>query len=241
MFSKISSISVGNPSSWMDKLFLTFDLDWCSDDVLSHTLDIVEKYDIAATFFVTHKTPLLGRMRANPNIELGIHPNFNFLLSGDFRYGKNITEVIAYYMDIAPEAVSVRAHSLCASSSIIKEYVQGGLKYECSMLLSPQYKAMPFYHPYGIVCAPHIFEDDAEFSNGGFQESGFYVNNFGLKIFDFHPIHLFLNTDRTEIYQMAKMSLSDFDALKTFVNSSGYGSKDILMDIIQHKGVLKNA
>lgn len=238
MFSKISSISVENPSSWMGKLFLTFDLDWCSDDVLSYVLDIVEKHDISATFFVTHDTGLLARMRENPKIELGIHPNFNFLLSGDFRYGKNIEEVVAYYMDIVPEALSVRAHSLCVSSSIIKEYIKSGLKYECSMLLSPQYKAMPFYHPYGIVCAPHIFEDDAEFGNSCFQESSFYVNNFGLNIFDFHPIHLFLNTDTNERYQNAKSSLNDFSSLQMFVNNHKYGCRDILIDIIQHKGAL---
>ena len=43
-------------------------------------------------------------MRANQNIELGIHPNFNPLLNGDFRYGKSIDEVIKYYKKIAPEA-----------------------------------------------------------------------------------------------------------------------------------------
>jgi len=87
-FEKIKTINVKNKPSWDGKLFLTFDVDWCSDEVLSYTLDIVEKYDINSTFFITHQTALLDRMRENPKIELGIHPNFNPLLNGDFQYGR---------------------------------------------------------------------------------------------------------------------------------------------------------
>ena len=40
-FEKIKTINVKNKPSWDGKLFLTFDVDWCSDEVLSYTLDIV--------------------------------------------------------------------------------------------------------------------------------------------------------------------------------------------------------
>ena len=93
-FENIKNINLENPSSWEDKIFLTFDIDWCSDEVLSFTLDIIEKNNIKATFFVTHETLLLERMRDNPKIELGIHPNFNFLLNGDFRQGSSSKEVV---------------------------------------------------------------------------------------------------------------------------------------------------
>ena len=56
VFENIKNINVINPSSWKDKMFLTFDIDWCSDEVLLYTLDIIEKYNIKATFFVTHET-----------------------------------------------------------------------------------------------------------------------------------------------------------------------------------------
>ncbi|RAZ55305.1 hypothetical protein CHL10074_05170 [Campylobacter hyointestinalis subsp. lawsonii] len=100
LFENIKNIQVKDTLSWKDKIFVTFDMDWCSDDVLSYTLDIIEKYDLKATFFVTHQTTLLERMKDNPNIELGIHPNFNFLLNGDFRQGKNIDEIIKFYKNI---------------------------------------------------------------------------------------------------------------------------------------------
>src|SRR5258708_1040997 len=95
-------------NNFENKLFLTFDIDWASDEVLGYTLDLLEKYTICATFFVTHETPLLTRIRNNPRFEMGIHPNFNFILNGDSRYGKNPAEVIDYYLKMVPDAVSVR-------------------------------------------------------------------------------------------------------------------------------------
>lgn len=137
-FENIKNINLENSSSWEDKIFLTFDIDWCSDEVLSFTLDIIEKNNIKATFFVTHETKLLDRMRANPNIELGIHPNFNPLLNGDFRYGKNIDEVVGYYKNIVPEAVSVRSHSLTQSGVIFPIFEKNNLIYECNTFIPLQ-------------------------------------------------------------------------------------------------------
>ncbi|MBK6792139.1 MAG: hypothetical protein IPG80_06265 [Anaerolineales bacterium] len=62
-FKNISSIVVNEELSWKDKIFLTFDIDWAHDDVLNDTIDLVEEANIAATWFVTHETPLLSRLR----------------------------------------------------------------------------------------------------------------------------------------------------------------------------------
>ncbi len=83
-FEKISIINPEDPNSYNGKIFLTFDIDWAINDVLMSTIDIIEKYNIKATFFVTHRTELLERMDKNKNIELAIHPNFNYLTNGDF-------------------------------------------------------------------------------------------------------------------------------------------------------------
>lgn len=91
-FRKISSIDIDNESSWWDAIFLTFDIDWAHDDVLNDTIDLVEDAGVAATWFVTHDTPVLDKLRANSKFELGIHPNFNFLLEGDDRNGSNARE-----------------------------------------------------------------------------------------------------------------------------------------------------
>ena len=87
MFELIKDINIKDSKSWENKIFLTFDLDWCSDEVLEYTLNLLEQFNVKAIFFITHYTKLLDRMKKNESFELGIHPNFNFLLNGDFRYG----------------------------------------------------------------------------------------------------------------------------------------------------------
>ncbi len=80
IFQIISVIEVNK--NYTDTIFLTFDIDWACDGVLADTIDMVEQADICATWFVTHDTPLLNRLRKNPKFELGIHPNFNNILMG---------------------------------------------------------------------------------------------------------------------------------------------------------------
>ncbi|TSE31339.1 hypothetical protein LCC91_03300 [Tepidimonas taiwanensis] len=71
---KISEIKPDDPSAWEDRLFLTIDIDWVHDTVLADMIDLLDRFDVHATWFVTHDTPLLERLRDNPRYELGIHP-----------------------------------------------------------------------------------------------------------------------------------------------------------------------
>lgn len=234
IFDNIKNINVEDASSWTDKIFLTFDTDWCSDEVLSYTLDVVEKYDIAATFFVTHKTPLLDRMRENPEIELGIHPNFNFLLNGDFRYGGNYEEVIKYYMDIVPEAVSVRSHSLVRSSPILIAFSKIGLTHESNIFLPMDLCAIPFVEPITKMTAvPHFFEDDIAFMYGDCKSNVFeFVSADAIKVFAFHPIHILLNTENQARWAAAK-HMHSLEELKNSANKKEYGAMDFLMELIR--------
>ncbi len=50
-FGYISELHPDDPSTWESKLFLTFDIDWAHDDVLPDSVDLVERADIAATWF----------------------------------------------------------------------------------------------------------------------------------------------------------------------------------------------
>ena len=162
-FEKISNIKVDDESSWQDKIFLTFDLDWCGDEVLSYALDLIEKYNVRCTFFITHETILLERMKKNKNIELGIHPNFNPLLGGDFRYGDTIEKVIKYYKDILPEAESVRSHSLTQNSTYLKIICEHGFRFECNNYIP--INSTIIVYPYlnwdkKLIRVPHYWEDD---------------------------------------------------------------------------------
>ena len=235
-FSKINEINLLGINSWKDKIFITFDIDWCSDEVLEYTLSIIENYNIKATFFVTHQTKLLKRMKENKNIELGIHPNFNFLLNGDFRQGKTVKEVVKYYKEFVPNAITVRSHSLTQGGSIFPIFEEEGFLYECNTFIPPQGGVLvPYQHTKKLIKVPHIFEDDVRELYEKDWDIDKFLNYQGIKVFDFHPIHIFLNTENLERYNKAKPYLQDYKKLKEFVNNR-YGIKNFFMDLLKEAG-----
>lgn len=234
---KVNEINLEHKPSWKERMFLTFDLDWCCDEVLEDTLTLLESYNANATFFVTHKTKLLDSMHLNPRYELGIHPNFNCLLDGDFRYGKNYKEVFYYYQNIVPSAVSMRSHSLTQQSPLLSFIGNEGIKYECNTFL-PFLKAgvvKPFYHwDKKLMRIPHVWEDDIHCSYGDVYQTSQIINYQGIKVLDFHPIHVYLNTDSLERYENARPYLQNFEELVKFKNQAAYGVRDFLVDILEH-------
>ena len=121
-------------------LYLTFDIDWACDEVLADTIDLVEQADIYATWFVTHDTPLLKRLRDNPKFELGIHPNFNNILAGrpDPANGMSAEETVDRLLSLVPEAKSVRSHSMTQSSVLLKLFLDKGLTHDCNHFIPHQ-------------------------------------------------------------------------------------------------------
>jgi len=235
-FELIKNIDVNNSQSWQDKIFLTFDIDWCSNEVLSYTLDILEEHNIKATFFVTHETKLLDRIRDNKYIELGIHPNFNPLLNGDFRYGRTIDGVIEYYKNIVPESVSVRSHSLTNNSIISKVFRKYGLKYECNQYIPKNSTIIvkPYNHwEDNLVNVPHFWEDDLHIIYNDTFDSNKYIKYEGIKVFDFHPIHLFLNTDELSTYENARSNFSNYTKLKKQKNTTNNGIENNFLNLIK--------
>ena len=206
-FGKISEIEVSDESTWKGKVFLTFDIDWCEDFVLEPLLTWLNERMVKATFFVTHETPLLEQMRRDDRFELGIHPNFNRLLEGNELREEGYREIVARCLDIVPEAVSVRSHSLTSSSRILSACFESGLRFDCNQF-TPWWARIDL-RPYRSWCSPmihvpHFWEDDLNMSYGaGWEVSQMFGVN-GLRVFDFHPIHVFLNTEVLDRYENSR-------------------------------------
>lgn len=234
---KICRINLKKSTSWKNKIFFTFDLDWCSDFILSYTLDIIEKYNIRATFFVTHQSKILNRMRENPNIELGIHPNFNPLLEGNYQNGKNYYDVLKFYKKIIPDAKSVRCHSLTHSSKIISAFKKEKLIYECNTLIpfSSKITLKPYKHlDKNIIRVPFFWEDDVHCAYNWKWDIKKFVKKDGLKVFNFHPIHIFLNTYKLNIYEKNKKFMSHKKKNILKLRYKGYGVYNFLTDLINY-------
>jgi len=235
LFERITSIDVKNSASWKNKIFLTFDVDWCSDEILEHALDTIEEYDVKATFFVTHETKLLERMRENTKIELGIHPNFNPLLNGDFRYGKNYKEVIDFYMKIVPEAKSSRSHSITHNSHILEELIARGITHDSNTLVpfsSNSYLEPWKYWSDALTRVPYFWEDDVHCIYNWEWNVEKFICYEGIKVFDFHPIHIFLNTEYLDRYEKSRKWHNCEENLPKH-RHEGYGARSFLIDLIE--------
>lgn len=233
--SKIKSES----AECLNAIYLTFDIDWVHDEILEDTIDLVEMYKLSATWFVTHATPLLGRLRNNLDFELGIHPNFNFLLDGDNCTGKNANEVVDRLMALVPEAKCVRSHSLTQSSRLIDIFRRKGFTHECNTFIPANsgIALKPWASFCGLTRVPYFWEDDVHvlYDHIGITETepaDLAIVGKGMKVFDFHPIHVFLNTESLERYERTRALHHD---PKELINHryEGYGTRNRLIELLE--------
>ncbi len=235
---KIADILPEVCSTWENRTFLTIDIDWAHDHVLADTIDLIDKAGVHATWFVTHDTPLLEKLRANQNYELGIHPNFNWLLSGDFRHGRNPREVVDRLLAIVPNARSIRSHSMTQSTELLKIFSEAGLTHDANHFI-PSTAGIPL-KPWrlwnGMVRIPYCWEDDITCiyreqskTHLGVSET---IQMGNLCVFDFHPIHIFLNTECMMRYEKARPLYHLPDKLIAHQNH-GEGSRSWLRQLLE--------
>jgi hypothetical protein len=233
-FEVISKITRSHPSSWERKVFLTFDIDWAHDAVITDTIELLELVDASATWFLTHDTPVKERIRQNPKFELGIHPNFNFLLNGDERNGRDSAEVIARLMELVPDARSVRSHSLTQSSGLIERFKEVGLTHESNQLV-PHFSGIalaPYSLWNGMCSVPFLWEDDVHLAHGLPGHMDDVLRHAGLRVLNFHPVHVFLNTESLARYENTRPLHQNPKELIKY-RYEGYGTRSRLLQLLQ--------
>jgi hypothetical protein len=214
----------------LTKYFFTSDIDWAPEEVIEDTLALFAKYDAKITLFATHKSEQILNSDRN-YVEVGIHPNFNgIMFKGDSqRPEKILNELLAFY----PEAIGVRCHSVMQSSGLVNLFRSFGMLYESNTFLPYCTSIKPYKCWTGITRIPYNWEDDVHFTYGYDFNSDNLAKNCEFKIYDFHPIHIFLNTDIEETYLKAKDYNEDFEKLNNSVNRTKVGVRDLLISILE--------
>lgn len=233
-FSLISKIDIEKESTWNNDIFVTIDIDWACDEVLSYSVDLLAKNNVKATWFVTHQTDVLDDIRRNKLFELAIHPNFNFLLNGDFRNGRCSIEVLERVLNIVPEAKAIRSHSMTQSSVLMAEFASLGLKYDCNHFIPYEsgVKVKPWLAWNGMCKIPYGWEDDISMLNSDYFSAKEIADIDGLKVLDFHPIHIYLNSECLERYESARAHFRDPAHLKKYINED-FGIKHSLLELVE--------
>lgn len=219
---------------------LTTDIDWACDEVLLDLNAALEQRGLKATWFVTHSTSVLDQLRAS-GYELGIHPNFNPLLSG--QSPKSFEDVLDTLFRIVPEAHSVRAHSTVQSSRLTAAYVSRGFTHESNILMPyDQVGLVPAWRDAeGIIKVPYAWTDDVFVSSGRTVDLIAGLRLPGIFTVDFHPIHFFLNTVTMDEYEECRPHFEDPDYLRYRRRPAGSGGVrdqlEQLFDAIASKSI----
>ncbi|HEX7597621.1 MAG TPA: hypothetical protein VF518_05365 [Polyangia bacterium] len=182
---------------------LTLDLDWAPDHVLEDTRLLLEEAGLPATIFATHQSPAGAALLALPGCETGVHPNFLGGLDED--------AVLTRLLGEFPGATGVRNHALFYHSRLLPLLHRKGMRYLSNDLLFLQSGLAPFYDWSGLVRLPIYWEDDVHclYFDSRFDREALQLEQPGLKILNFHPVHLFLNTRELADYEAAKPTLAD--------------------------------
>ena len=232
-FKRISEIDITN-KNWVDQIYITIDVDWASDEVLDDTLNLFIKNKTKATILLTHKTKLIKKITENPLFDIGIHPNFNYLLNGDNRYGENYEEVIDYYLSIVPNSKIVRSHSVTQNTYILDYLKKKGLKFDLNTEIpySSKINLKPYRDWTGLIKAPYFWQENISFKYKWELNHKNFIKNKSLKIFNFHPIHIYLNSECMERYENSKLFHKNISKLKSLININNYGIRNFLIDLL---------
>ena len=234
-FGLLSEIKLDDPETFEDKIFLTLDVDWAHDEVFADSIEFLRELGAKATWFVTHETSVLDDIKDDPDFELGIHPNFNPLLDGSSQGAKNAEEVIDGVLKIVPEAKSVRSHSMSQNFRLLDLFSDRGLTHDSNDFIPEQsgMELLPYPHWTGLLRVPFFWEDNVQCMYRHNTPIRDLVCRKGLKIFNFHPIHVFLNTEKLSRYEDSRSQHYKPELLINLRSSSANGSREQLRQLIK--------
>jgi hypothetical protein len=196
---------------------INIDIDWAPDEVVEYALDILDEFSARATLFCTHAMNAGTRSH-----ELCIHPNFTD--------GADKAVIVDSLCGMFPDARGVRAHGSLFSYYLAGLYAERGLIFDASYYF-PAGPCKPYNMFQGMMEIPYYFIDDLFFKEGGLEEPCLSDSADGVKVFVFHPVHLFLNTDTPQRYQDAKKFYKEPARLREFRNA-GRGTETFFRKLL---------
>jgi hypothetical protein len=211
---------------------LTFDTDWMTDESLGRFLD---EFPLPgrATFFCHDVFPCLERTRH----ELCPHPFIRDL--SDWQAG--LTDLTSR---LGRRARGVRPHSCVFSHMIGVGLHDLGFEYVSQAHSMYQSGLTPFRHPWGVWELPIYYMDNMDFwmrtnwpSLGHEPFSREWIdrslNDPGLYVFDFHPLHIALNTSSADDYQRVKARIIDDHVSPFDLTFPGRGAREYFVELCE--------
>jgi hypothetical protein len=228
-----------------DASAITLDIDWAPDWCIEQACRTLATHGARATFFVTHRSPVIDELLDDDRFEVGIHPNF----LAHTTQGCSTEEILDHCLAIAPDARAIRTHSLFQSIPLLQlltsKYAQIDVDLSLLLLFHPDLRPVDWHYfrsGGGLIRLPYYWQDDVAAGWPGWRWDGRPPESAGLKIFDFHAVLLALNISDLQGYVNLKHHMGSRplytaaqEDFEPFVHK-GLGDKHFLENVITHFG-----
>ena len=209
---------------------LTFDTDWMTEESLSRFLEAFPLPG-AATFFCHRPFACL---------EASAHERCPHPFLSDLDAWQ--APLAALREDVNPAARGVRAHSCVFSHMIGIGLRELGFEYVSQANNLYHTGLFPFRHPWGVWELPIYYMDNMDFwtsenwpdlKHVPFSRDWIQTAIAGddLYVFDFHPIHIALNTRTAADYQLVKREIITAGASPFELAVAGRGTREYFLEL----------
>jgi hypothetical protein len=224
-----------------NQIAITVDVDWAPEPAIAWLANHLIERQVRSTWFVTHPSEQIERLRTRPDLfELGIHPNF---LPGSTQ-GDSPAAVLDYCRQLVPEATCVRTHRLVQSTPLLTQIMRlGYIRADVSLFLpaTPHLRPVPVsLEGYTLWRIPYLWEDDYEMhSHAPCWDLARHLQiGEGLKVFNFHPVHVYLNSADLAPYEALKqretpLAKTSAAEMRDHIYS-GAGTRNLLEELVAY-------
>jgi hypothetical protein len=193
---------------------VSMDTDWCSCETMDYVLREVVDPRLPLTLF---STDVHASAANRPATEMALHYNVD---------NASFADAFRKIADLLPKGRGARGHSLAVSERLRASWQEHRIAYDSSFMMYLQDNIVPFPIARGVLELPIYFMDmfAMEYEGGDFNKfpGADEMCAPGLKVLDFHPVHLALNTPSFEYYLANKQWYKDLGQLLNH-QYRGYG------------------
>tara|TARA_Y100001968_G_C19442504_1_gene763356 strand:- start:2028 stop:2822 length:795 start_codon:yes stop_codon:yes gene_type:complete len=219
-----------------ESIGLTFDIDWAPDFMISNIHKLLKKYNVKATLFITHNSKYLKELSKDPFFEIGLHP----YLSENSTQGKDFNDILTNLKTLNKNSVGCRFHVLDYSYRDLLSLQKFGIHYDVSRIYFNTPFLLPTFHKdLNLVLLTYFWEDGVcENQNILPTIENIDLDSPGLKIINFHPMNVYINSSNVEqrkFFQKSNPNLlaSSPESVNKFINR-GKGSGTFLIEILEY-------
>lgn len=220
------------------KVAITLDIDWASDACLEYAFETIAAFKIPITVFLTGKSNFINQLAKANGWELEPHPNY--LPHSD--HGLSQDEVTAHVRKFVFHTYGLRMHRYFVPNNFTIDAFLPWITYT-SNDVSHLTAKNPFINKWGIIEIPIFFEDGLySLKNESFSVEDIMkqIDNDHYYVFNFHPIHIALNTREYAVSRKLKDTLPrrEYNTLDKerllAMRYDGYGMHNLLIDLLTH-------